>query len=94
MIDGPETIDVRESVKPEQISSVDVVPPGSVQPIDVEGWKIIAAISISGASLVLGFVSLIIAVWIDDNELKTWATGLISLVVGTAIGFAFSTTKE
>lgn len=90
----PETIDRDKTTAPEQISSVEVVPPGSVEPFDVERFKIVAAIAISGAALVLGFISLIIAVTTEDSELKTWSTGLISLVVGAAIGFAFSTTKE
>lgn len=92
MVNEPEKIEV--SSKPEQISTFDVVPAGSVSPFDVEGLKIKAAIGISGAAMVLGFVSLIIAVCTADSELKTWATGLISLVVGTAIGFAFSTTVK
>lgn len=94
MADKPETIDIRENLKPEQISSTEVVPPGSIEPFDVEKWKILAAITISGAALLLGFVALIIAVYIDDSELKTWATGLISLVVGAALGFAFSNTTQ
>lgn len=93
-MDGPEIIHVANAFKPEQITSTEVVPPGSIGPGEVDRWKNIAAISISGAALFLGFVALVIAVWIKDSELKTWATGLISLVVGAALGFAFSATKE
>lgn len=90
----PEIIDVSEKSKPEQISSTEMVPPGSVNPIDVERMKMIAALVISATAVILGFAALVIAIWQDDAELKTWSTGLISLVVGAAIGFAFSTTKD
>jgi hypothetical protein len=35
-------------------------------------------------------VFLAVSLWSHDDELKTWATGLISLVVGAALGYAFS----
>lgn len=94
MADNTEIIDVRPAPGPEQISSTEVVPPGSVNPIDVERLKMLAAIWISGAAVILGFIALIVAICTKDAELKTWATGLISLVVGAAIGFAFSTSKD
>ena len=94
MPSDPEIIDVRSAQKPEQISSTEVVPPGSINPIDVERLKMLAAIWISAAAVILGFVALIVAICTDDAELKTWSTGLISLVVGAAIGFAFSTSKD
>jgi hypothetical protein len=94
MADGPEIIDVGISGKPEQLTSTEIVPPGSVGPFDVEQMKMLAALVISGLAVVIGFTALLIAVCYHDDELKTWATGLISLVVGAAIGFAFSTTKD
>lgn len=52
--------------------------------------RVLAAAIIAGASLLLGSVFLATAIYTADNELRTWATGLISLVVGAAIGFIFS----
>ena len=45
---------------------------------------------IAGVALLIGVAFLIAALSIEDTELKSWATGLISLVVGAAIGFVFS----
>ncbi len=53
-----------------------------------------AALVIAIAALVIGVGFLIAALWMADNELKVWATGLISLVVGAAIGFVFSSSTS
>ena len=45
---------------------------------------------IAGGALAIGTLFLVISLFLRDAELRTWATGLISLVVGTAIGFVFS----
>lgn len=76
---------------PDIINSDDVIKPGKVE-VDPnpELIKVKAAVVIALAALLIGSVALCIALKLSDNELKTWATGLISLVVGAAIGFVFS----
>lgn len=61
-------------------------------PIETPGelLRIKAAAWIAGGALLIGALFLGAAVYLDDAELRTWATSLISLVVGTAIGFVFS----
>lgn len=54
--------------------------------------RVLAAAIIAGASLLLGSAFLATAIYTADQELRAWATGLISLVVGAAIGFIFSGT--
>ena len=82
----------REHSGPEIIQSNAVVPPGAVSRVETRGdiIKIKVAAWISGAAVVVGIVFLSVAIWIEDSDLQSWSTGLISLVVGTAIGFAFS----
>ncbi len=74
-----------------QIRSDDIMPPGAVSDVAVktEVLKTKAAIAISAASLLIGTIFLGAALYFGDVELKAWATGLISLVVGAAIGFVF-----
>lgn len=75
----------------EQIESREIVPTGSVdveeKPSDT--WRILGALIIAGCAIFLGAMFASIALWVDNSELLTWATGLISLVVGAAIGFLF-----
>lgn len=47
---------------------------------------------IAAGALGIGTAFLVLSLVLRDAELRTWATGLISLVVGTAIGFVFSST--
>jgi hypothetical protein len=79
---------------PEKIDSDELITRGSVAETDPNVLKLKVSLWISGGALAVGFISLLIAVKINDQELKTWATGLISLVVGTAIGFAFSSSNK
>ena len=77
----PEVIFSDDLIKPGDVSRVET--PGDIIRIKVAGW-------IAGVALLIGTLFLIAALWTDDTELKSWATGLISLVVGAAIGFVFS----
>lgn len=77
----PEVIVSDDLIKPGDVSRVET--PGDLIRIKVAGW-------IAGVALLIGTLFLFAALWIDDTELKSWATGLISLVVGAAIGFVFS----
>ncbi len=77
----PEVIVSDDLIKPGDVSRVET--PGDLIRIKVAGW-------IAGVALLIGTLFLIAALWINDTELKSWATGLISLVVGAAIGFVFS----
>ena len=78
--------------EPEQIESTEILPTGRVtieeKPSDI--IRIKGALWIAGASVFLATVFLVAALFLKDRELMTWATGLISLVVGAAIGFVFS----
>jgi len=55
--------------------------------------RIKVATAISGAAVIIGVGFLITSLYYNDPELKTWATGLISLVVGASIGFIFNGTR-
>jgi len=77
-------------MSPEQISSVELIPEGGVRPSRLDEVKTISALIIAGVALLIGVLFLGVGLYSDDKELRTWATGLISLVVGAAIGFAFS----
>ena len=78
--------------KPEVIISDDLIKPGDVGRVETPGdiIRIKVAAWIAGVALLIGVAFLIAALSIEDTELKSWATGLISLVVGAAIGFVFS----
>lgn len=77
--------------KTEVIDSDDVIKPGDVSRVETPGdiIRIKAAAWIAGAALLIGVGFLVAALGMNDTDLKSWATGLISLVVGTAIGFVF-----
>ena len=85
-----------EEGTPEIIQSDRIISPGSISRFETRGdiIRIKVAASISGAALLVGVVFLGFAIWIKDSDLQSWATGLISLVVGTAIGFAFSSNNR
>lgn len=87
---------VGEDGTPEKIQSDHVIVPGSVSRVETRGdiIRIQVAAWISGAALLVGVIFLSLAIWIKDSDLQSWATGLISLVVGTAIGFAFSSSNR
>lgn len=74
--------------EPEKISSDAVISRGEVS--DSDEMKVKWALFLSGAAVVIGVAFLITGLVLKDAELRTWATGLISLVVGAALGFAFS----
>ena len=57
---------------------------------EIDHMRVKAAVIIAGAAVFIGVVFLGIATAFNDEELKAWATSLISLVVGAAIGFIFS----
>ena len=78
--------------KTEVIDSDDVIKPGDVVRVETPGdiIRIRAAAWIAGAALLIGVGFLTAALQMNDTDLKSWATGLISLVVGAAIGFVFS----
>ena len=63
--------------------------PGSVDEPSPEYVKVVAAKQIALWSIGIGVVFLGLSLWLKDSELRSWATGLISLVVGAAIGFIF-----
>lgn len=75
----------------EQIKSDDLIPANSVSLViaRTEQMRVKAATVIAGAAVVVAAIFLVIGIFIDDTDLKTWAMGLISMVVGTAIGFVF-----
>jgi len=72
------------------IQSDEVIKPDSVAENRGELIRVKAGAWIAGGALAIGTLFLIIALYLGDAELRAWATGLISLVVGTAIGFVFS----
>lgn len=78
--------------KPEKIESRDILPTGRIdvdeKPSDL--MRIKGALAIAGTSVILAAGFLIAALCLGNDELMTWSTGLISLVVGAAIGFVFS----
>jgi len=76
------------------IQSDEVIKPDSVVENRGELIRIRAGAWIAGGALAIGTVFLMIALYLRDAELRAWATGLISLVVGTAIGFVFSKTSR
>lgn len=77
---------------PEQLSSDEIIPRHQVAGID--DLKAKWALILSGCALLIGVVFLITAICMKDAELRTWSTGLISLVVGAALGFAFSNSNN
>ena len=85
-----------DAKKPEVIDSDDVIRPGDVSRVETPGdiIRIKAAAWISGAAVLIGVAFLTAALLMNDTDLKSWATGLISLVVGTAIGFVFSSNSR
>lgn len=85
-------IDEKESDRQIIIESDDVLKPGSVGNVESPGemLRIKAAAGIAAASLLIGVIFLIASLFNQDKELQVWASGLISLVVGAAIGFIFS----
>jgi hypothetical protein len=82
--------------RPEIIQSDSVISPGSVSRVETRGdiIRIMVAAWIPGAALFVGVGFLGLAIWIKDSDLQSWATGLMSLVVGTAIGFAFGSSNR
>ncbi|HEY4547629.1 MAG TPA: hypothetical protein VIG90_14555 [Pedomonas sp.] len=72
------------------IQSDEVIKPDSVVENRGELIRIKAGAWIAGGALAIGTTFLIVSLYLGDAELRAWATGLISLVVGTAIGFVFS----
>ena len=76
----------------EIIRADEVIEPGGVTRVETPGelLRIKASVIIASASLLIGVSFLIAALALDDTVLKSWATGLISLIVGAAIGFVFS----
>lgn len=81
-----------ETTARETITSTEVIPAGSVEKGDY--LKIVVAAGISAAAVIIASGFLVAAIYLNDSELKTWATGLISLVVGAAIGFVFSGSND
>lgn len=67
----------------------DFFQPGSVDEPSPEYVKVVAAKQIALCAIGIGVVFLGLSLWLKDSELRSWATGLISLVVGAAIGFIF-----
>lgn len=76
------------------IQSDEVIKPDSVAEDRQELIRVRAGAWIAGGALAIGTAFLIIALYLRDAELRAWATGLISLVVGTAIGFVFSNSQR
>ena len=88
--------DEKRREKPEVIESDDIIKPGDVSRVETPGdiLRIKAAACIAGAALLIGVGFLTAALQMNDTDLKSWATGLISLVVGAAIGFVFSGSSQ
>ena len=78
----------------ETIDTDDVLAPASIRESKSDIIRTKAAAWISGASLLIGSVFLVVALVKSDTELRAWATGLISLVVGAAIGYAFTSSSS
>ena len=74
---------------PEIIYSATVLTPGDVSDVEVlkTGW----AITIAVIALIIGFISLVLAVCFNRPDLLTWSTGLISAVTGSALTYGFAT---
>ncbi len=85
-------ISVKHLLPKDTIESLDVIESDSVTipERDTDKMKVKAAVRITAASLLLGAAFLAVSIWVKDNELRAWATGLISLVVGASIGFLFN----
>ncbi len=75
----------------EQLKSDDIIPVNAVSLVAVrtEQMRVKAAIGIAATAVVVATSFLLIGITMGDADLKTWAMGLISMVVGTAIGFVF-----
>ena len=73
----------------EKINSADAVTRDQFSDVAIktEFLRTKAAIYITAAALLIGVIFLGVAIHIGDDELKAWASGIISLVVGAAIGF-------
>ncbi len=78
----------------ETIDTDDVLAPASIRESKSDIIRTKAAAWISGASLLIGSVFLVVALVKSATELRAWATGLISLVVGAAIGYAFTSSSS
>lgn len=57
-----------------------------------EYLKVKTALIISSGGLAVGVLFLGLALYVENHGLQTWAMGLISLVVGAAIGYVFGGT--
>lgn len=73
----------------EIINSGDLIKKGQIVESPTHILKVKAALWIAGAAVIVGVIFLVAALCLKDVSLQSWATGLISLVVGTAIGFVF-----
>jgi hypothetical protein len=84
-------ISVDQVLSENMIQSLDLIKLDSVviPEKDTDRMKVKAAVAIAAASLLVGTVFLAVSIFVDDKELRAWATGLISLVVGASIGFLF-----
>jgi hypothetical protein len=51
--------------------------------------KVMAAVSMAAAGIVIGVAFLIAAVVLKDGELRTWSMGLITFVLGSVLGYGF-----
>jgi hypothetical protein len=80
---------------PEIIRSTEVIHKGDIDRVETKGEiiKIKASIAIAVASLLIGCAVLGLAAYTGKSELQTWATGLISGIVGAAITYGFNSRK-
>ena len=87
----PKKIGMNDILSKNTIESLDVIQTDSVAipEKDTDRMKVKAAVAIAAASLFVGALFLAVSIYVDDKELRAWATGLISLVVGASIGFLF-----
>ena len=76
------------STRREIIESSDVLDRGAVG--DVETIKVRWSIIIAVVSLAIATTALFWAMYTDETDVQTWATGLISAVSGAAISYGFT----
>jgi hypothetical protein len=76
----------------EIIESAQILERGGIIRVETraEIIRVKASMWFVGATLAIAVAILLLAVWRDRNDLQTWATGLISGILGAAIGFGLN----
>lgn len=82
--------------KPELIRSDELIVKGEVDRVDLrlEALKVRASVLFTAAGLLAGIVIVIWSAFTDNSDLQTWATGLVSAIIGAAISYGFSAKRN